>query len=211
MTKTTPGNFFEDFRLGQTIAHATPRTVTAGDVALYNALYGSRFAVQSSDAFAQGHRLSARAGRRPARVPHRVRQDRAGYLAQCRRQSRLRGLPLFARGLSGRHAHRGLGGDRAEGELQPQDRRRLCALGRLQAGRHESARICALGDGAQARRGGGSARRSGAAAAEDRRSRDARRRLPADRAARLRCRARRQRASLRRVHGRREDRPSSTA
>ena len=53
MTKTTPGNFFEDFRLGQTIAHATPRTVTVGDVALYNALYGSRFALQSSDAFAQ--------------------------------------------------------------------------------------------------------------------------------------------------------------
>ena len=53
MTKTTPGNFFEDFRLGQTIAHATPRTVTSGDVALYNALYGSRFAVQSSDAFAK--------------------------------------------------------------------------------------------------------------------------------------------------------------
>jgi 2-methylfumaryl-CoA hydratase len=52
MTKTTPGNFFEDFRLGQTIAHATPRTITAGDVALYNALYGSRFAVQSSDVFA---------------------------------------------------------------------------------------------------------------------------------------------------------------
>jgi 2-methylfumaryl-CoA hydratase len=52
MTKTTPGNFFEDFRLGQTIAHATPRTMTVGDVALYNALYGSRFAVQSSDAFA---------------------------------------------------------------------------------------------------------------------------------------------------------------
>jgi 2-methylfumaryl-CoA hydratase len=53
MTKTTPGNFFEDFRLGQQIAHATPRTVTAGDVALYNALYGGRFAVQSSDAFAR--------------------------------------------------------------------------------------------------------------------------------------------------------------
>jgi 2-methylfumaryl-CoA hydratase len=52
MTKTTPGNFFEDFRLGQTIAHATPRTVTVGDVAVYNALYGARFAVQSSDAFA---------------------------------------------------------------------------------------------------------------------------------------------------------------
>jgi 2-methylfumaryl-CoA hydratase len=53
MTKTTPGNFFEDFRLGQQIAHATPRTITAGDVALYHALYGGRFAVQSSDAFAR--------------------------------------------------------------------------------------------------------------------------------------------------------------
>jgi 2-methylfumaryl-CoA hydratase len=52
MTKTTPGNFFEDFRLGQTIAHATPRTVTLGDVALYNALFGARFAAQSSDPFA---------------------------------------------------------------------------------------------------------------------------------------------------------------
>src|SRR5712692_8852026 len=46
------GNFFEDFALGQNIRHATPRTVTAGDVALYAALYGSRFAVQSSRAFA---------------------------------------------------------------------------------------------------------------------------------------------------------------
>ena len=52
MTKTIPGNFFEDLRLGQTIRHATPRTVTAGDVALYNALFGTRFAVQSSDTFA---------------------------------------------------------------------------------------------------------------------------------------------------------------
>jgi 2-methylfumaryl-CoA hydratase len=51
--KTSAGNFFEDFRVGQVIAHATPRTVTAGDVALYNAVYGPRFAVQSSDAFAQ--------------------------------------------------------------------------------------------------------------------------------------------------------------
>jgi 2-methylfumaryl-CoA hydratase len=50
--KTNPGNFFEDFRLGQEIRHATPRTVTLGDVALYNGLFGSRFAVQSSDAFA---------------------------------------------------------------------------------------------------------------------------------------------------------------
>ena len=35
------------------IQHATPRTVTVGDAALYTALYGTRFAVQSSDAFAQ--------------------------------------------------------------------------------------------------------------------------------------------------------------
>jgi 2-methylfumaryl-CoA hydratase len=52
MTKTTPGNFFEDFRLGQKITHATPRTVTTGDVALYNALFGARFPLQSSDLFA---------------------------------------------------------------------------------------------------------------------------------------------------------------
>jgi 2-methylfumaryl-CoA hydratase len=53
MPKTTTGNFFEDFRIGQVIRHATPRTVTAGDVALYGGLFGTRFAVQSSDAFAR--------------------------------------------------------------------------------------------------------------------------------------------------------------
>jgi 2-methylfumaryl-CoA hydratase len=47
------GNFFEDFRLGQEFRHATPRTVTAADAALYTALYGSRFAVQSSDEFSR--------------------------------------------------------------------------------------------------------------------------------------------------------------
>jgi 2-methylfumaryl-CoA hydratase len=53
MAKNNPGNFFEDFRLGQIIAHATPRTITAGDASLYTALYGSRFAVQSSTEFAR--------------------------------------------------------------------------------------------------------------------------------------------------------------
>jgi 2-methylfumaryl-CoA hydratase len=52
-TKTNSGNFFEDFRLGQEIRHATPRTVTSGDVALYTALYGNRFALASSDEFAR--------------------------------------------------------------------------------------------------------------------------------------------------------------
>jgi 2-methylfumaryl-CoA hydratase len=51
--KNSPGRFFEDFHLGDTIVHATPRTVSAGDVALYTALYGPRFAVQSSEAFAR--------------------------------------------------------------------------------------------------------------------------------------------------------------
>jgi 2-methylfumaryl-CoA hydratase len=51
--KTLGGNFFEDFHVGQKIAHATPRTLSHGDAALYQALYGSRFALQSSDFFAQ--------------------------------------------------------------------------------------------------------------------------------------------------------------
>lgn len=50
--KTNAGNFFEDFRVGQRIVHATPRTVTEGDVALYAAIYGGRFALNSSAAFA---------------------------------------------------------------------------------------------------------------------------------------------------------------
>ncbi len=51
--KTNSGHFFEDFRLGQILRHATPRTVTVGDVSLYTALYGGRCAVQSSDVFAK--------------------------------------------------------------------------------------------------------------------------------------------------------------
>ena len=51
-SKSNSGNFFEDFRLGQQIRHGTPRTVTLGDVAVYNGLFGPRFAVQSSDVFA---------------------------------------------------------------------------------------------------------------------------------------------------------------
>ncbi len=51
--KTNSGNYFEDFRLGQKLVHATPRTLTEGDAALYTALYGSRFALQSADTFAK--------------------------------------------------------------------------------------------------------------------------------------------------------------
>jgi 2-methylfumaryl-CoA hydratase len=53
MSKTGTGNFFEDFRVGQEIRHATPRTLTEADAALNIALYGSRFAINSSDVFAR--------------------------------------------------------------------------------------------------------------------------------------------------------------
>ena len=53
MSKADPGNFFEDYHLGQRLTHATPRTVSVGDRALYGALYPSRFALQSSDEFAR--------------------------------------------------------------------------------------------------------------------------------------------------------------
>ena len=51
--KTQSGNYFEDFAIGQEIVHATPRTVTEGDLALYVALYGSRFAATSAETFAR--------------------------------------------------------------------------------------------------------------------------------------------------------------
>ncbi len=54
MSKTNPGRFFEDFRLGEVIAHATPRTITEGEVAVYTALHGPRFALFSSNPFAVG-------------------------------------------------------------------------------------------------------------------------------------------------------------
>ena len=53
MTKTDPGNFFEDFRVGDVLEHATPRTVGEADAALYLALTGTRFAVNASDPFAR--------------------------------------------------------------------------------------------------------------------------------------------------------------
>ena len=51
--KTSAGRFFEDFRLGQTIRHPTPRTLNSGDASLYSALTGARFAPQSAETFAR--------------------------------------------------------------------------------------------------------------------------------------------------------------
>jgi len=52
-TKAFHGRFFEDFRLGETIQHATPRSLGSGERALYIALTGSRFALSSSHEFAR--------------------------------------------------------------------------------------------------------------------------------------------------------------
>lgn len=51
--KSDPGNFFEDFQVGDELVHATPRTVTEADAALYVGLTGSRYALYSADTFAQ--------------------------------------------------------------------------------------------------------------------------------------------------------------
>ena len=53
MSKINMGNFFEDFSIGQKIVHPLPRTVSEGDVSLYIAFTGSRFALHSSDVIAQ--------------------------------------------------------------------------------------------------------------------------------------------------------------
>jgi len=50
--KTNPGRYFEDFHVGQVIEHPTPRTITVGDTALYLALTGSRFPLNSAEPFA---------------------------------------------------------------------------------------------------------------------------------------------------------------
>lgn len=52
MSKTNPGRFFEDYRIGEVIRHAVPRTVAEGERALYHALYPARHALYSSDEFA---------------------------------------------------------------------------------------------------------------------------------------------------------------
>ena len=57
--KTNPGRFFEDYRVGQVIRHAVPRTLSGGERALYHALYPARGALYSSDEFARACGLAA--------------------------------------------------------------------------------------------------------------------------------------------------------
>ncbi len=53
MSKTFSGYFFEDYKIGQVIEHAVPRTIAEGERALYHALYPARMALFSSDEFAR--------------------------------------------------------------------------------------------------------------------------------------------------------------
>jgi 2-methylfumaryl-CoA hydratase len=52
-TRPLAGYFFEHYRVGQKFRHATPRTITQGDVALYQGLTGSRLPIHCSEPFAQ--------------------------------------------------------------------------------------------------------------------------------------------------------------
>ncbi len=59
MGKTSAGRFFEDYALGEVIAHAVPRTLSGGERAMYHALYPARHALASSDEFARACGLPA--------------------------------------------------------------------------------------------------------------------------------------------------------
>ncbi|MEP1964155.1 MaoC family dehydratase [Tateyamaria sp.] len=57
--KTNVGRFFEDYRLGDVIRHAVPRTLAGAERALYHMLYPARHALYSSDEFARASGLKA--------------------------------------------------------------------------------------------------------------------------------------------------------
>lgn len=52
MSKSNPGHYFEDFSVGMELRHATPLTLSEGDISLYRALTGSRHALYSAATFA---------------------------------------------------------------------------------------------------------------------------------------------------------------
>ncbi|WP_084396333.1 MaoC family dehydratase [Henriciella aquimarina] len=55
MTKSNPGHYFEDFKPGMELVHATPLTLSTGDISLYRALTGSRHALYSAETFARAN------------------------------------------------------------------------------------------------------------------------------------------------------------
>lgn len=50
---TPQGNYFEDFAIGQVFHHGVPRTISQADATLYQALTGSRFALNCAETVAQ--------------------------------------------------------------------------------------------------------------------------------------------------------------
>ena len=151
MSKTVAGNFFEDFSLGQKIVHATPRTLSDGDRALYTALYGSRFAVQSSDEFARAIGYPASPlddllvfntvfGKTVPDISLNAIAN-LGY-AEC-----VFSTPVYA----GDTLSAQFRGHRPQGKFQRKNRHGLCAEQRRQPERRGGSELRALGDGAQAR------------------------------------------------------------
>lgn len=61
MTKSNPGHFFEDFYVGMELRHATPLTVSDGDISLYRALTGGRHALYSAATFAEANGYAGQA------------------------------------------------------------------------------------------------------------------------------------------------------
>ena len=55
MAKSITGNFFEDFSVGMELRHATPLTLSEGDISLYRGLTGSRHALYSSETIARAN------------------------------------------------------------------------------------------------------------------------------------------------------------
>ena len=123
---------FEDFRIGQVIRHATPRTVTTGDVALYNGLFGLRLPcnrpTNSPRRSAIGacrsttSRVLCRVGKTvPDVSPNAVAN--LGYAGCFFRSAVFPGDALSA-----------LPKSSGSKRIQPQGRHRLCAHHRLQTG-----------------------------------------------------------------------------
>ncbi len=53
MSKSSAGNFFEDFQLGARMRHATPRTIHGGDLSMYIGATGDRRPLNSSTTYAK--------------------------------------------------------------------------------------------------------------------------------------------------------------
>ena len=117
------------------IRHATPRTVTVGDVALYTGLFGARFAVQSSDEFAMAIGYP-RAPVDDLLVFHIVFGKTVPDVS-LNAVANLGYAGCYFRGslYPGDTLRCAVRSHRAEGKLQPQDRHRLCAHDGHQAGR----------------------------------------------------------------------------